>query len=148
MITYEEQRGLLNFYAEPMPQRFTLQCTLRMLLNLPLMILRLMIQTSLPYKVELHNHRFSSQNSAFTSVKYFEVAVCECQLFPGLAEAGLISSKLSRHDKKSSSYPDQSPFVFTPERYNSAQNNFLFYPLFINSAFHLMSYEYCYFYFS
>ncbi|KAG5600662.1 hypothetical protein H5410_032032, partial [Solanum commersonii] len=57
----------------------------------------------------------------------------------GLAEAGLISSKLSRHDKKSSSYPDQSPFVFTPERHDSAQNNFsLFYSLFINSAFHLI----------
>uniref|UniRef100_A0A3Q7HLU0 Uncharacterized protein n=1 Tax=Solanum lycopersicum TaxID=4081 RepID=A0A3Q7HLU0_SOLLC len=67
----------------------------------------------------------------------------------GLAEAGLISSKLSRHDKKSSSYPDQSPFFFTPERFNTAQNNFsLFYPLFINSASHLMSYEYCYFYYS
>uniref|UniRef100_M1CXL4 Uncharacterized protein n=1 Tax=Solanum tuberosum TaxID=4113 RepID=M1CXL4_SOLTU len=105
-----------------MPQRFTLQCTLRMLLNLPSMILRLMIQTSLPYKVELQNHRFSSQNSAFTSVKYFEVAVCECQLFPGLAEAGLISSKLSRHDKKSSSYPDQSPFFFTPESPLSRQD--------------------------
>ncbi|KAK4718438.1 hypothetical protein R3W88_016776 [Solanum pinnatisectum] len=35
----------------------------------------------------------------------------------GLAEAGLISSKLSRHDKKSSSYPDQSPFFFTPESF-------------------------------
>lgn len=132
-----------------MPQRFTLQCTLRMLLNLPLMILRLMIQTSLPYKVELQNHPFSSPRSAFTYVKYFEVAICDCQLFPGLAEAGLISSKLSRHDKKSSSYPDQSPFFFTPERFNTAQNNFsLFYPLFINSASHLMSYEYCYFYYS
>ncbi|KAK6786739.1 hypothetical protein RDI58_015264 [Solanum bulbocastanum] len=84
--------------------------------------LRLMIQTFLPYKVELQNHRFSSQNSAFTSVKYFEVAVCECQLFPGLAEAGLISSKLSRHDKKSSSYPDQSPFFFTPKSPLSRQD--------------------------
>ncbi|XP_049411246.1 uncharacterized protein LOC125874406 isoform X3 [Solanum stenotomum] len=40
----------------------------------------------------------------------------------GLAEAGLISSKLSRHDKKSSSYPDQSPFVFTPESPLSRQD--------------------------
>ncbi|KAL3334555.1 hypothetical protein AABB24_031004 [Solanum stoloniferum] len=40
----------------------------------------------------------------------------------GLAEAGLISSKLSRHDKKSSSYPDQSPFFFTPESPLSRQD--------------------------
>ena len=34
----------------------------------------------------------------------------------GLAEAGLISSKLSRHDMLSSVDEDQGPFFFSPER--------------------------------
>lgn len=35
----------------------------------------------------------------------------------GLAEAGLISSKLSRRDMLSSVDEDQGPFFFSPERY-------------------------------
>ena len=35
---------------------------------------------------------------------------------PGLAEAGLISSKLSRHDISSTLDEDQGPFHFSPER--------------------------------
>lgn len=36
--------------------------------------------------------------------------------FTGLAEAGLIASKLSRRDMLSSLDEDESPFYFSPER--------------------------------
>lgn len=41
-------------------------------------------------------------------------------IFLGLAEAGLLSSKLSRRDMQSSSDDDQSPVFFCPERYNTS----------------------------
>lgn len=36
--------------------------------------------------------------------------------FSGLAEAGLIASKLSRHDMQSYDKEDTSPLYFSPER--------------------------------
>lgn len=38
------------------------------------------------------------------------------QIFPGLAEAGLIASKLSRHDMQMYGDEDTTPIYFSPER--------------------------------
>jgi hypothetical protein len=43
--------------------------------------------------------------------------------FPGLAEAGLIESKLSRRDVELSADEDNSPFFFSPERYDVSVSN-------------------------
>jgi len=48
----------------------------------------------------------------------------EC-CFPGLAEAGLIESRLSRRDTQLSADEDNSPFCFSPERYVSSESEYL-----------------------
>jgi len=48
----------------------------------------------------------------------------EC-CFPGLAEAGLIESRLSRRDAQLSANEDNSPFYFSPERYVLGESEYL-----------------------
>jgi hypothetical protein len=45
--------------------------------------------------------------------------------FPGLAEAGLIESRLSRRDAQLSANEDNSPFYFSPERYVLGESEYL-----------------------
>ncbi|MCD7458826.1 hypothetical protein HAX54_039325 [Datura stramonium] len=60
-----------------------------------------------------------SHSSNLVDMEDIRSALCFFSI-QGLAEEGLISSKFSRRDKKTSSYPDQSTLFFTPESFGKA----------------------------
>lgn len=86
-----------------------------MLLNLHLMISRLMTLIFHPFKVQTAFLIFIG-NFSNKALFHCIIAVNQVVSFSGLAEAGLISSKLSSGSLLSSSVENQGRFYFAAER--------------------------------